>query len=82
MIMGEDKFFVVVMVISVIFIGLAVYLLLLDRKLSRIEKKQAEIFCQQKRSQDLDIRSQDKYNVSREIDISIQKKDQGSQDGL
>lgn len=37
---GNDKFFVVVIVMSIIFAGLGTYLFLIDRKLSRIEKKQ------------------------------------------
>lgn len=82
MIIGEDKFLVVVMVISVIFIGLAVYLLLLDRKLSRIEKKQAEIICQQKKSQDMDMRSQDKSKDSGEIDKNVRQNDQRAQEGI
>lgn len=36
---GEDKFIVVLIVMAIIFCGLAVYLFLIDRKLSRIEKK-------------------------------------------
>lgn len=36
---GEDKFIVVLFVMAIIFIGLAVYLYSIDRKLSRIEKK-------------------------------------------
>lgn len=40
---GEDKFAVVAIVMAIIFTGLALYLFLLDRKLSRIEKKQKEL---------------------------------------
>ncbi len=40
---GEDKFAVVIIVMSVIFAGLALYLILLDRKLTRLEKKQKEL---------------------------------------
>ncbi|MGE5382745.1 MAG: CcmD family protein [Omnitrophica WOR_2 bacterium] len=40
---GEDKFAVVAIVMAIIFCGLAVYLILLDRKLTRIEKKQQEL---------------------------------------
>jgi len=40
---GEDKFMVVAIVMAIIFTGLAVYLFLLDRKLSKIEKKQKEL---------------------------------------
>ncbi|HLN52549.1 MAG TPA: CcmD family protein [Lentimicrobium sp.] len=40
---GEDKFTVVIIVMSIIFTGLAVYLILLDRKLTRLEKKQKEL---------------------------------------
>lgn len=39
---GSDKFFVVVIVMSIIFAGLGTYLFLIDRKLSRIEKKLKE----------------------------------------
>lgn len=41
--MGEDKFLVVVIVMGIIFTGLAVYLFLLDRKIGRLEKKQDEL---------------------------------------
>ncbi|MBW6489627.1 MAG: CcmD family protein [Lentimicrobium sp.] len=40
---GDDKFFVVLIVMVIIFSGLGVYLFMLDRKLTRIEKKQKEI---------------------------------------
>jgi CcmD family protein len=40
---GEDKFAVVVIVMSIIFVGLAVYLFLIDKKLSKIEKQQREL---------------------------------------
>ncbi len=40
---GEDKYAVVVIVMAVIFTGLALYLILLDRKLTRLEKKQKEL---------------------------------------
>lgn len=43
--MGEDKFLVVVIVMGIIFTGLAVYLFLLDRKLGKIEKKQNELLA-------------------------------------
>lgn len=39
---GSDKFFVVVIVMSIIFAGLGTYLFLIDRKLSRMEKKLKE----------------------------------------
>mgnify|MGYP000922274396 CR=1 FL=1 len=42
---GEDKFLVVALVMAIIFSGLAVYLYLLDRKLSKIEKKQQELLA-------------------------------------
>jgi len=37
---GEDKYFVVAVVMAIIFAGLAVYLIILDRKISGMEKKQ------------------------------------------
>jgi hypothetical protein len=40
---GEDKYLVVAMVMAVIFIGFGIYLFLIDRKISRIEKKQNEM---------------------------------------
>lgn len=40
---GDNKFFVVLIVMAIVFIGLGVYLFMLDRKLTRIEKKQQEI---------------------------------------
>ncbi len=40
---GDDKMFVVIMVMFIIFLGLGVYLFILDRKLSKIEKKQQEL---------------------------------------
>jgi hypothetical protein len=40
---GEDKYLVVAMVMAVIFIGFGIYLYLIDRKISRIEKKQDEM---------------------------------------
>lgn len=40
---GEDKYLVVAMVMAVIFIGFGIYLYLIDRKISRIEKKQNEL---------------------------------------
>lgn len=43
--MGEDKFLVVVIVMGIIFTGLAVYLFLLDRKLNKLEKKQNELLA-------------------------------------
>lgn len=39
---GDDKYFVVAMVMAIIFTGLGIYLYLIDRKLSRIEKKNEE----------------------------------------
>jgi CcmD family protein len=45
---GDDKLFVVILVMFIIFVGLGVYLFTLDRKLTRIEKKQKEISNQQK----------------------------------
>ena len=39
---GDDKYFVVAMVMAIIFTGLGIYLYLIDRKLSRIEKKHEE----------------------------------------
>ncbi|GAP45199.1 hypothetical protein TBC1_121020 [Lentimicrobium saccharophilum] len=39
---GSDKSFVVVIVMSIIFAGLGTYLFLIDRKLSRMEKKLKE----------------------------------------
>lgn len=39
---GDDKYFVVAMVMAIIFTGLGIYLYLIDRKLSRIEKKHVE----------------------------------------
>lgn len=45
---GEDKFAVVVIVMSIIFVGLAVYLFLLDRKLTKLEKKQQELISGRK----------------------------------
>ena len=47
---GEDKFLVVALVMAIIFSGLAVYLYLLDRKLSRIEKKQRELTANKQES--------------------------------
>ena len=41
--MGDDKMFVVIMVMFIIFLGLGIYLFILDRKLTKIEKKQQEI---------------------------------------
>ncbi|HOI86510.1 MAG TPA: CcmD family protein [Lentimicrobium sp.] len=49
--MESDKFFVVAIVMAIIFTGLAVYLFLLDRKLSRIEKKQSEMMEELKRKE-------------------------------
>lgn len=40
---GDDKFLVVAIVMTIIFVGLGVYLFLLDKKLGKIEKKQQEI---------------------------------------
>lgn len=45
--MGDDKLFVVILVMFVIFLGLGVYLYMLDRKLTKIENKQQEITKQQ-----------------------------------
>ncbi len=41
---GEDKYLVVAMVMAIIFIGFGIYLYLIDRKISRIEKKQKEMY--------------------------------------
>lgn len=43
MLIGEDKFLVVALVMAIIFTGIAVYLIILDRKLGKIEKKQQEL---------------------------------------
>ncbi|HLO92393.1 MAG TPA: CcmD family protein [Lentimicrobium sp.] len=43
MLIGEDKFLVVAMVMAIIFIGIAVYLFFLDKKLGKIEKRQQEL---------------------------------------
>lgn len=40
---GEDKFMVVAIVMAIILIGIGTYLVFIDRKLSRLEKKQAEL---------------------------------------
>jgi len=40
---GEDKYLVVAMVMGIIFIGLGIYLYLIDRKISRIEQKHDEL---------------------------------------
>lgn len=40
---GDDKFLVVAIVMTIIFVGLGIYLFLLDRKLSKIEKRQQEL---------------------------------------
>lgn len=50
MLIGEDKFLVVAMVMAVIFTGIAIYLFVLDRKLTRIEKKQQELISAKKDS--------------------------------
>jgi CcmD family protein len=39
---GEDKYLVVAIVMGIIFTGLGIYLYLIDRKVSRIEKKMEE----------------------------------------
>lgn len=39
---GDDKIFVVVGVLTVIFVGLAVYLFSIDRKITRLEKQKKE----------------------------------------
>lgn len=39
---GEDKYLVVAVVMGIIFAGLGVYLLLIDRKITRIERKREE----------------------------------------
>lgn len=44
---GDDKMFVVIMVMFIIFLGLGVYLYILDRKLTKIEKKQQELSSRQ-----------------------------------
>lgn len=41
--MGDDKMFVVIIVMFIVFLGLGAYLFILDRKLTKIEKKQQEI---------------------------------------
>ncbi len=41
--MGDDKFLIVAIVMAIIFIGLAVYLVILDIKLSKIERRQREL---------------------------------------
>lgn len=41
--MDDNKMFVVIMVMFIIFLGLGIYLFMLDRKLSKIEKKQQEL---------------------------------------
>ena len=41
--MGDDKMFVVIIVMFIIFLGLGIYLFILDRKLTKIEKRQQEI---------------------------------------
>jgi len=43
MLVGEDKFLVVAFVMAIIFVGLAVYLFVLDKKLGKLEKKQQEM---------------------------------------
>lgn len=43
---GQDKFMVVAIIMAIIFVGFAVYMFLIDRKLSRIEKKQQELNAQ------------------------------------
>lgn len=48
--MGEDKYLVVAIVMVIIFAGLAVYLFMLDRKLTRMEKKQSDFFEANKKS--------------------------------
>lgn len=47
---GDDKYMVVAIVMAIIFAGLGVYLLLLDKKLSRMEKKQADFFKENSKS--------------------------------
>ncbi|MCB9014509.1 MAG: CcmD family protein [Lentimicrobiaceae bacterium] len=47
---GEDKYMVVAIVMAIIFAGLGVYLLLLDKKLSKMEKKQADFFKENSKS--------------------------------
>lgn len=39
---GDDKILVVVGVLGVIFVGLAVYLISIDRKISRLEKQKKD----------------------------------------
>lgn len=48
MLIGDDKFLVVAMVMAIIFTGIAVYLFILDKKLSKIEKRQQEILAEKK----------------------------------
>lgn len=45
---SNDKLFVVIMVMAIVFAGLGTYLFLIDRKLSRIEKKHKEWFVREK----------------------------------
>lgn len=47
---GDDKYMVVAIVMAIIFAGLGVYLLLLDKKLSKMEKKQADFFKENSKS--------------------------------
>ncbi len=45
---SNDKLFVVIMVMAIVFAGLGTYLFLIDRKLSRIEKKHKELGLSEK----------------------------------
>lgn len=48
--MGESKYLVVAIVMAIIFTGLAIYLIILDRKLTRMEKKQTDFMDTKKKS--------------------------------
>ena len=48
--MGESKYLVVAIVMAIIFTGLAIYLIILDRKLTRMEKKQSDFIETNKKS--------------------------------
>lgn len=47
---GDDKYMVVAIVMAIIFTGIALYLFILDRKLTRMEKKQSDFFNENKKS--------------------------------
>ena len=40
---NENKYLIVALVMGIIFVGLGIYLYILDRKISRIEQKQDEM---------------------------------------